>query len=177
MRFTAVAIALASAAVSFVVAEPIKAVAYLNVPPVNGLVYFSQESQDSPTRIYANLTGLTGGDHGIHIHEFGDLSQGCNSTGAHYNPFNKTHGGPDAEVRHVGDLGNIVADNTTGLAILNITSDLIQLSKIHSVIGRAVVVHSGKDDYGLGGTPLSNSTGNSGSRVACGVIGYASLVA
>ncbi|CEI99107.1 Putative Superoxide dismutase [Cu-Zn] [Rhizopus microsporus] len=127
--------------------------------------------------VYANLTGLTGGDHGIHIHEFGDLSQGCNSTGAHYNPFNQTHGGPDAEVRHVGDLGNIVADNTTGLAILNITSDLIQLSMAHSVIGRAVVVHSGKDDYGLGGTPLSNSTGNSGSRVACGVIGYASLVA
>lgn len=76
MRFTAVAIALASAAVSFVAAEPIKAVAYLYAPPVSGLVYFSQESHDSPTRVYANLTGLTGGDHGIHIHEFGDLSQG-----------------------------------------------------------------------------------------------------
>ncbi|EIE86366.1 hypothetical protein G6F46_008513 [Rhizopus delemar] len=174
MRFSAIAFAVASAAVSLVSAQSISAVAYLNSSSVNGLVYFYQEHFDSPTRIIANITGLTAGEHGIHIHQFGDLSNGCTSTGSHYNPFNMTHGGPDASERHVGDLGNIVVDNTTGLALLNITSDYVKLKHHTSVIGRAVVVHSDRDDYGLGGSPLSNTTGNAGSRVACGVIGYSS---
>ena len=48
--------------------------------------------------------------HGFHIHEKGDLSKGCASMGGHYNPLNKTHGGLDTIIRHLGDLGNIIAD-------------------------------------------------------------------
>lgn len=44
------------------------------------------------------------------IFQFGDLSNGCLSAGSHFNPDNAAHGGNDASVRHVGDLGNIVAD-------------------------------------------------------------------
>jgi Cu-Zn family superoxide dismutase len=59
---------------------------------------------------------------------------GCLSTGPHYNPWNKTHGAPDAENKHVGDFGNIVA-NADGTAFLNITSQSVQLGGPYSVVG------------------------------------------
>lgn len=59
---------------------------------------------------------------------------GCLSTGPHYNPFNKTHGAPDNEERHPGDLGNIVA-NEDGTAFLNLTSESVKLGGPFSVIG------------------------------------------
>jgi len=82
----------------------------------------------------------------------------------------KQHGGPSDTERHVGDLGNIAAD-PTGVATINVTDRLISLHGKHSIIGRALVVHSGPDDYGKGGTGDSLKTGNAGHRIACGVIG------
>lgn len=73
-------------------------------------------------------------------------------------------------MRHVGDLGNIEA-NAQGTAQLNIVDKIISLTGSNSIIGRAIVIHSDVDDLGKGGTNLSLSTGNSGSRVGCGVIG------
>ncbi|KAI8875555.1 copper/zinc superoxide dismutase [Backusella circina FSU 941] len=176
MRFSIAAATVAAISLaSYASAEPIKAVAYLAgfTPPVFGTIYFTQDTPDSPTMIRANISGLTFGKHGIHIHTFGDLTNGCTSNGPHYNPFNKTHGGPDNPNRHVGDFGNI--DVGVGhYATLELSSDLVKLSGDTSVIGRGVVVHSGEDDLGLGDSPLSNTTGNSGDRWACGVIGYAS---
>ena len=66
--------------------------------------------------------------------EYGDLSSGCSSAGGHYNPHSMEHGGPSDLNRHVGDLGNIVADRK-GLAVLEITDPQINLSGPHSIIG------------------------------------------
>ncbi|KAI8330915.1 copper/zinc superoxide dismutase [Blakeslea trispora] len=185
MFFSKLAVAATFAATLFgsaiVSAEPVEAIAYItgtntaDNSVVLGTVKFSQSDYHSPTKIVANITGLTEGNHGIHIHTFGDLSKGCNSTGTHYNPFNRTHGDIENKHRHAGDLGNIKAESD-GSAYFDVSSDLVYLSGKFSVVGRAVVIHSGEDDLGLGGTPLSNTTGNSGDRWACGVIGFASPV-
>uniref|UniRef100_C6TFH5 Superoxide dismutase [Cu-Zn] n=1 Tax=Glycine max TaxID=3847 RepID=C6TFH5_SOYBN len=81
-----------------------------------------------------------------------------------------THGAPEDEVRHAGDLGNIVA-NTEGVAEATIVDNQIPLSGPNSVVGRALVVHELEDDLGKGGHELSLTTGNAGGRLACGVVG------
>ena len=91
------------------------------------------------TRVTGELTGLTKGDHGFHVHEFGDLSNGCVSAGAHFNPAAKEHGGPTDAERHAGDLGNIVAGED-GKATVNIVDAQIPLDGPNSIIGRSVVV-------------------------------------
>ncbi|KAI8099605.1 copper/zinc superoxide dismutase [Halteromyces radiatus] len=137
---------------------------------VTGTIKFVQESENDPTTIEASLSGLTPGKHGFHVHEFGDNTNGCISAGAHFNPFGKTHGAPEDENRHVGDLGNVVAD-AKGNATLKVTDNQIKLIGVHSVIGRTIVVHADEDDLGRTTHELSKTTGNAGDRWACGVIG------
>lgn len=79
------------------------------------------------------------------------------------------HGAQNASIRHVGDLGNIIA-SAQGVANIDITDSIIKLSGSQSVLGRAFVVHAAVDDLGLGDNATSNATGNAGARVACGVI-------
>lgn len=122
--------------------------------------------------VTGEISGLTKGSHGFHIHEFGDNTNGCISAGAHFNPHNKDHGGPDHEVRHVGDLGNVVVGED-GVAKINIKDSIISLQGEHNIIGRTTVVHADPDDLGQGGHELSKTTGNAGGRLACGVIGLA----
>ncbi|KAL1928359.1 hypothetical protein VTP01DRAFT_2715 [Rhizomucor pusillus] len=151
----------------------VKAVAVLRGDsPVTGTVTFTQESENGPTTIEAKISGLTAGKHGFHVHEFGDNTNGCTSAGAHFNPFGKTHGAPEDEERHVGDLGNVVA-GADGNATLKVTDNQIKLIGPQSVIGRTIVVHAAEDDLGKGGHELSKTTGNAGDRWACGVIGVA----
>lgn len=140
-------------------------------PNFKGLVSFHQETPTASTQIVVSCTGLKPNSlHGFHIHEFGDLTDGCNSAGPHYNPRNKTHGGPLDEERHVGDLGNLKTDER-GNTYLAMNDKHIRLFGDESVLGRSCVVHEGKDDLGRGDFPDSKTTGHSGARIACGIIG------
>ncbi|XP_072082091.1 superoxide dismutase [Cu-Zn], chloroplastic isoform X2 [Arachis hypogaea] len=90
--------------------------------------------------------------------------------GPHFNPNKMKHGAPGDQIRHAGDLGNIVA-NADGVAEATIVDNQIPLIGPNSVVGRALVVHELEDDLGKGGKELSLSTGNAGGRLACGVVG------
>jgi Cu-Zn family superoxide dismutase len=122
---------------------------------------------DGGIKIEADLTGLTPGKHGFHVHEFGDCSMTDGTcAGGHFNPDGKPHGGPDSAERHVGDFGNIEAD-AEGNAHYSRVDKLIAFSGPHSIIGRAIIVHAGTDDL------TSQPSGDAGARVGCGVIGIA----
>jgi len=149
----------------------IKAVCVLDTKDIKGVIYF-EELPNKKTRIHGKVSGLKPGLRGIHIHEAGDLTDGCTSACAHYNPFGKTHGGPTNPKRHVGDLGNLEVDKK-GEAKIDMTDPLVKLRGKYSVIGRSIVVHEDADDLGLGGHEDSLTTGHAGKRLACGVIGYA----
>ncbi|XP_067675122.1 superoxide dismutase [Cu-Zn]-like [Haliotis asinina] len=149
----------------------IKAVCVLKgTGTVEGTIHLSQADPDGPVTVTGTISGLTEGLHGFHVHEFGDATNGCTSAGPHFNPFKKTHGAPEDENRHAGDLGNIVA-NADGVADIKIDDQIITLTGVRSIIGRTIVVHAGEDDLGKGGNEESLKTGNAGGRSACGVIG------
>lgn len=115
---------------------------YPNDSNVRGLASFSQDSINSPTKIACSVKGLNPNQkHGIHIHEFGDLTEGCATAGPHYNPHNKKHGGPFSDERHVGDLGNLTAD-PFGNSYMCFLDKQISLYGEYSIVGRSVVVHA-----------------------------------
>ncbi|CAE6446094.1 unnamed protein product [Rhizoctonia solani] len=146
------------------------AVAYMKGPTSNvtGVVHFSQSSPTGPVFITGELKNLDpNAERGFHIHEYGDATGGCMSSGSHYNPFGAPHGGPKDLKRHVGDLGNIRSD-AHGVAKLDFSDNVISLIGPLSIIGR-----TGTDDLGRGGNEDSLKTGNAGGRAACGIIGYA----
>ena len=140
---------------------------------VKGTVHFKESNG---VIITLNLSGLKKNSfHGFHVHEYGDLTDGCNSACLHFNPFNKTHGCPGMEERHVGDLGNISTD-MFGNARYTTRDDIISLQGPTSIIGRMLIIHEDMDDCGSGEGPLkaeSLKTGNAGKRISCAVIGYA----
>jgi len=154
---------------------PLKAICVLKGDSVTtGTVTLTQEKADSEVVLKGKITGLAPGSHGFHIHEFGDNTNGCTSAGAHFNPFGKTHGAPGDEERHVGDLGNVVA-NEEGVAEFEIKDRQVNLTGPNSVIGRSLVVHEQVDDLGRGGHEMSKTTGNAGARLACGVVGITKI--
>ena len=114
--------------------------------------------------VRAELTGLSPGAHGFHVHEKGDCSApDGTSAGGHFNPGGHEHGGPTDEARHAGDLGNIVADES-GRAVLERLDPVLSLTGEDSIVGRGVIVHASEDDL------KSQPTGGAGARQACGVI-------
>ena len=132
---------------------------------VQGTVTFTKTGDEM--KVVADLTGLAPGKHGFHVHEFGDCSSpDAKSAGGHFNPTNAPHAGHDAEMRHVGDLGNIEAD-ASGKAHLELTDQKMTFSGENCVLGRSVIVHEKADDL------HTQPTGDAGGRVGCGVIGVA----
>lgn len=132
---------------------------------VSGTVTFTASGDQ--VKVVADVTGLSPGKHGFHIHEFGDCSDPkAASAGGHFNPGNHQHGAPDGAERHAGDLGNIDAD-ASGKAHLEWTDKVMKLTGTDSIIGHAVIVHEKADDL------KTQPTGDAGGRLACGVIGIA----
>jgi len=107
---------------------------------------------------------------GLHVHEQGDITNACDSAGAHFNPYGKHHGSERSAERHWGDLGNIASDNL-GNARVFINVPEGSLIGADGYIGRALVLHEREDDLGLTDHELSKTTGDAGKRIACGVIG------
>lgn len=129
---------------------------------VRGIVHL--EAGEGHVRLRGRITGLEPGLRAFHIHEFGDLtSPDGSAAGDHYNPHGHPHAGPHDEKRHLGDLGNVRA-NEQGVAEFDIRARDVTLQQI---LGRSLVVHAEKDDL------TTQPSGDAGPRVALGVIGIA----
>ena len=130
---------------------------------VTGDATFTQKGDK--VEIVVNAKSLPPGAHGIHVHEKGDCSAAdASSAGAHFAPGGGQHAGPTDPGRHGGDLGNIDAD-ASGAGKLTITTDKLSVgSGEKDVIGKALVIHGDPDDL------KTQPSGNSGGRIACGVI-------
>ncbi|CAN5327309.1 hypothetical protein BH23VER1_BH23VER1_22520 [soil metagenome] len=130
---------------------------------VKGVVMFLAEGDK--IRVKGKITGLTPGEHGFHVHEFGDQSApDGTSAGGHFDPTGMPHGAQDSDSRHVGDLGNVTA-NDDGVAEIDIEDSMLSFSGESSILGRGLVVHGDKDDL------TSQPSGDAGPRVAVGIIG------
>jgi len=140
-----------------------------NTNGITGQILFVEKA--NKLEISYDIDGLADGNHGFHIHEYGDLSDGCTSSCSHFNPFGKKHGGLHSEERHAGDLGNISSINGKAKGVIVDKVLSLDFKKPTCIIGRMVIVHADEDDLGLGGNDDALVTGNAGKRLACGVIG------
>ena len=129
-----------------------------------GTVQFEQEG--NKVVVSAMITGLKpNSEHGFHVHEKGDCSAAdATSAGGHFNPGGKPHGQYDKGERHAGDMPNLRADASGVTRVMWETDELSVGSGANSVVGRSVVIHRDPDDF------KSQPAGNSGPRIACGVI-------
>ncbi|NJD34561.1 MAG: superoxide dismutase family protein [Betaproteobacteria bacterium] len=130
---------------------------------VSGTVSFQAVGQK--VRVEASVAGLTPGEHGFHVHEVGDCSAAdATSAKGHFNPAAKQHGHHGSAEHHAGDMPNLKADSS-GKATISAELDTLSLTEGPSgILNRSVVIHADPDDY------KSQPAGNSGKRVACGVI-------
>lgn len=138
------------------------------LPKVYGNVLLKQDYPQGKLKVLLRISGLPADDPGpkaVHIHQYGDLSQGCDSTGGHYNPYGADH------PNHPGDFGNFEPQQGK---INEVIESEATLFGGMSVTGRAVVVHEKRDDLGLGGDAGSLLHGNAGRRLGCCIIGISS---
>jgi len=129
----------------------------------SGTVTFTQKGDK--VIVNAKVSGLTPGGHGFHVHEKGDCSASDGmSAGGHFNPTGKPHGDPNAPDHHAGDMPMLQAD-ASGNATLSTELGVIAVgSGVTDIVGKSVIVHKDADDF------KTQPTGNSGARVACGII-------
>ena len=127
------------------------------------VVGWARFTEDATGTLHVNVhvEGLSEGLHGIHIHNTGACTPSFAAAGAHHNPLGALHG------EHAGDLPNLTV-NEAGVGHLDATSDGATLSagpvSVFDANGSALIIHAGEDDL------VTNPTGNSGARIACGVI-------
>jgi len=128
-----------------------------------GTVTFTQKG-DKVT-VTAQISGLSPGGHGFHVHEKGDCSApDATSAGGHFNPTGKPHGAPDSGEHHAGDLPMLQADTNGNATLTADVSGLTIGAGAGDIAGKSVVVHKDVDDY------KTQPAGNSGARIGCGVI-------
>jgi Cu-Zn family superoxide dismutase len=137
---------------------------------VVGDAKFEQERNGVEVRV--KVRGLTPGFHGFHIHTTGScVAADFTSAGGHFNPTNETHG------HHAGDMP-ILQVNADGTGEARFTIASFQVSQLFDADGSALIVHAGADNYAnipqrysaTGPDATTLGTGDSGARVACGVI-------
>lgn len=136
---------------------------------LSGEVNFSQDNESSPLIIEAKIFGSANGNHGFHIHEKNTIEGGCDSAGAHFNPKNMGHGGLQGDIRHQGDMGNLLIENGKTSKNQFQTSNMTLFGD-DSIIGRTCVIHQNQDDLGKGDNAASKINGNSGTKLACGIV-------
>lgn len=149
------------------------AIAIFYGPKVKGTVTFYQPKNKSGSYISFDLKGLgKNRESAIHIHEYGDMRDGCISLGAHWNPRKKEHGNIElnGNNRHSGDLINNIKANGKGDFKFSYYDPLVKVRGNESILGRSIVIHDGVDDLGLGGYPDSKTTGHAGGRRACAIV-------
>lgn len=146
-----------------------KCIAIVNMNNIYGKVLF--KSKNKKCIINYEFQNLTDGKHGFHIHKYGDLSDGCDSACAHFNPDGNVHGGPHSKIRHAGDLGNVTSKKGIAKGKIVVNNLSCNPKSKYSIVGRMIILHADPDDLGKGGDQESLITGNAGKRIACSVIG------
>lgn len=129
---------------------------------VKGTVWFIKTGKGM--HVKGEISGLTPGEHGFHVHEFGAWSEDGMASGGHFNPHKAAHSSHESAKRHVGDLGNIKADEH-GKAVIDIEDDMLSFEGPNCILGRGLVVHEKADDL------KSPPAGNAGGRLAVAIIG------
>lgn len=123
-------------------------------------------SEGDGFRLAGDITGLPPGEHGFHVHAVGRCDPPFESAGPHWNPTNKQHGTQNPNGPHAGDLTGL----TVGSDGIGHVNALVTGQSLHALMdadGASIVVHEKADDY------KTDPSGNSGARIACGVIGGA----
>jgi Cu-Zn family superoxide dismutase len=132
--------------------------------PIQGTVNF--EDTAAGLKVSAHLTGVPPGQHGFHIHEFGDCADMGKAAGGHYNPMHMPHGDvlkDGTHKAHVGDMGNVTAGADGQVTLDVVLHDITLADSQYTIGGRAIILHEKVDDF-------SQPTGNAGGRIACGPI-------
>lgn len=149
-----------------------EAVAVFKSSKVEGRTEFYKRKNGVMLR--ALFTKLPSGRHGFHIHKAGDLTgEGCKGACDHWHKGRPiSHGGPPTSdgPRHTGDLGNVYILREKGYFYREYFLRDVSMDELY---GRSLIVHEDEDDYGLGGHADSTTTGHSGARIACAIIGRA----
>lgn len=120
-------------------------------------------------QVALQLTNLPPGPHGVHFHQNGVCEPPFESAGGHFNPTGRQHGTENPEGPHAGDLPNVTAD-ADGRVDATLVDDKVTLApdQPNSLLkpgGTSLMIHASADDY------RTDPSGNSGARIACGVIG------